>query len=104
MFPDKAMTVAAVDRLAHHATILEMNHALRCRQIVDAGHTTRLQKKTAGVDRPFSVNHATFRCRGARSLGAGASRFPSFARAARISSAFSLRIRFFSESANRLRT
>jgi DNA replication protein DnaC len=24
-FPDKAMTVAAVDRLVHHATILEMN-------------------------------------------------------------------------------
>ncbi len=25
VFPDKAMTVAAVDRLVHHATILEMN-------------------------------------------------------------------------------
>ena len=24
-FPDKAMTVAAVDRLVHHLTILEMN-------------------------------------------------------------------------------
>ncbi len=25
IFPDKAMTVAALDRLVHHATILEMN-------------------------------------------------------------------------------
>mgnify|MGYP006169944475 CR=1 FL=1 len=25
VFPDKAMTVAAVDRLVHHSTILEMN-------------------------------------------------------------------------------
>jgi DNA replication protein DnaC len=25
VFPDKAMTVAAIDRLVHHATILEMN-------------------------------------------------------------------------------
>jgi DNA replication protein DnaC len=25
IFPDKAMTVAAIDRLVHHASILEMN-------------------------------------------------------------------------------
>jgi IstB-like ATP binding protein len=25
VFPDKAMTVAAIDRLVHHAVILEMN-------------------------------------------------------------------------------
>jgi DNA replication protein DnaC len=25
VFPDKAMTVAAIDRLVHHASILEMN-------------------------------------------------------------------------------
>ena len=25
IFPDKAMTVAAIDRLVHHATIFEMN-------------------------------------------------------------------------------
>jgi DNA replication protein DnaC len=25
IFPDQAMTLAAIDRLAHHATILEMN-------------------------------------------------------------------------------
>ena len=25
MFPDQAMTLAAIDRLVHHATILEMN-------------------------------------------------------------------------------
>jgi len=25
VFPDRAMTLAAVDRLVHHATILEMN-------------------------------------------------------------------------------
>ena len=25
IFPDKAMTIAAIDRLVHHATILEMN-------------------------------------------------------------------------------
>ena len=25
VFPDKAITIAAIDRLVHHATILEMN-------------------------------------------------------------------------------
>jgi len=25
VFPDKAMTLAAIDRLVHHATIFEMN-------------------------------------------------------------------------------
>ena len=25
IFPDQAMTLAAIDRLVHHATILEMN-------------------------------------------------------------------------------
>ncbi len=32
VFPDKAMTVAAVDRLVHHSIILEMNvDSYRCR-------------------------------------------------------------------------
>ena len=44
VFPDKAMTVAAVDRLVHHATILEMNvdsYPARSRRWATAPHTGR---------------------------------------------------------------
>jgi hypothetical protein len=36
IFPDPAMTLAAVDRLVHHATIFEMNvESYRCRTAID---------------------------------------------------------------------
>ena len=37
IFPDQAMTLAAIDRLVHHATILEMNVAqsYRCREALE---------------------------------------------------------------------
>jgi hypothetical protein len=45
VFPDPAMTLAAVDRLVHHATIFEMN--------VDSyRRRTALQRKQQGADRP----------------------------------------------------
>jgi hypothetical protein len=36
IFPDPAMTVAAIDRLVHHAIILEMNTASYRRKIAQA--------------------------------------------------------------------
>lgn len=33
IFPDPAMTLAAVDRLVHHATIFEMNVESSCRRV-----------------------------------------------------------------------
>ncbi|MEI1333415.1 ATP-binding protein [Pseudomonas aeruginosa] len=36
MFPDPAMTVAAIDRLDHHAIILEMNTASYRRKTAQA--------------------------------------------------------------------
>ena len=39
VFPDPAMTLAAVDRLVHHATIFEMNvESYRRRQAIDKKH------------------------------------------------------------------
>ena len=36
IFPDQAMTLAAVDRLVHHATILEMNvKSYRCNEALE---------------------------------------------------------------------
>jgi DNA replication protein DnaC len=36
IFPDQAMTLAAIDRLVHHATILEMNvESYRRREAID---------------------------------------------------------------------
>jgi DNA replication protein DnaC len=45
IFPDQAMTLAAIDRLVHHATILEMNVAesYRCREALE---------RKRGVGRP----------------------------------------------------
>ena len=52
VFPDQAMTLAAIDRLVHHATILEMNVAesYRCREALE---------RKRGVGRPPS--HATLK-------------------------------------------
>ena len=44
IFPDQAMTLAAVDRLVHHATIFEMN--------VDSYRRKTAIEKTRGAGRP----------------------------------------------------
>ena len=44
IFPDQAMTLAAVDRLVHHATIFELN--------VDSYRRKAAIKKAAGPGRP----------------------------------------------------
>jgi DNA replication protein DnaC len=44
IFPDQAMTLAAIDRLVHHATILEMN--------VDSYRRKEAVEKTRGPGRP----------------------------------------------------
>jgi DNA replication protein DnaC len=47
VFPDKAMTVAAVDRLVHHATILEMNvDSYRRRAALPARRQRSAERKT----------------------------------------------------------
>ena len=52
IFPDPAMTLAAVDRLVHHATLFEMN--------VDSyRRRTALQRKQQGAGRP--ATHATIK-------------------------------------------
>ncbi|WP_296764710.1 ATP-binding protein, partial [Sediminimonas sp.] len=56
IFPDKAMTVAAIDRLVHHATIMEMNAesyrqraaALNKRAQADASATTIADNQNEG--------------------------------------------------------
>jgi DNA replication protein DnaC len=47
VFPDPAMTLAAVDRLVHHATILEMN-------VESYRRRTALERKRGGPGRPPS--------------------------------------------------
>ena len=48
VFPDKAMTIAAVDRLVHHATILEMNVESYRRRSAHAGQSSaRPRARTA---------------------------------------------------------
>ena len=59
IFPDPAMTLAAVDRLVHHATIFEMN--------VDSyRRRAALERKQQGAGRP--VHSATIKNRGSMSL------------------------------------
>ena len=47
VFPDPAMTLAAVDRLVHHATIFEMNVESYCRRAA-------IERKQHGAGRPPS--------------------------------------------------
>ena len=51
IFPDQAMTLAAIDRLVHHATILEMN--------VDSYRRKEAVEKARGAGRP--PTHATIK-------------------------------------------
>jgi DNA replication protein DnaC len=48
LFPDKAMTVAAIDRLVHHATILELN--------VDSYRRRAAAKRQASVTSPLTTS------------------------------------------------
>ena len=59
IFPDQAMTLAAIDRLVHHATILEMNvDSYRRKAALDRkrgpgrppAHTTRKNSKSSLID------------------------------------------------------
>ena len=60
VFPDRAMTVAAIDRLVHHATILELNvesyrqraAAGRRRYEVDADHSQADAEASSSGDNP----------------------------------------------------
>ena len=46
IFPDPAMTVAAIDRLAHHATVFEMNvESCRRRSAVTRGKAAEEEKR-----------------------------------------------------------
>ena len=64
IFPDKAVTVAAIDRLVHHATILEMNvDSYRRRAAADRttvmidGPATTTDSLADNHDHPESDNH-----------------------------------------------
>jgi len=51
IFPDPSMTLAAVDRIVHHATIFEMNvESYRRRAAVKAKGPGRPPKQTAPAD------------------------------------------------------
>ncbi len=50
VFPDKAMTLAAIDRLVHHATILEMNvESYRAREALERKRAERRSATTATI-------------------------------------------------------
>lgn len=66
VFPDKSMTVAAIDRLVHHATILEMNvESYRRRRALASATSLRdiadESDSTGGVEpgKPTSNNPGT---------------------------------------------
>lgn len=48
VFPDRAMTVAAVDRLVHHSTIFELN-------VESYRRRTALERKQQGTGRPAGI-------------------------------------------------
>jgi len=50
IFPDKAVTVAAIDRLVHHATILEMNVDSYRRRAVARRHGEAVAPPPASAD------------------------------------------------------
>jgi hypothetical protein len=52
IFPDPAMTLAAVDRIVHHATIFEMN-------VESYRRRAAITRKSAGPERP--AHYATLK-------------------------------------------
>ena len=50
VFPDKAMTLAAIDRLVHHATIFEMNvESYRAREALERKRGERRSASSATI-------------------------------------------------------
>ena len=49
IFPDKAMTVAAIDRLVHHATILEMNSESFRQRAAVSNHTAQAERPATTI-------------------------------------------------------
>lgn len=57
IFPDKAMTIAAIDRLVHHSTILEMNgESYRRRVALNRRSDRRNNQTTTNGDNPNDKN------------------------------------------------
>ena len=50
IFPDPAMTVAAIDRLVHHATIFELNVESYRRRTATRSRVAPITGNTAGQD------------------------------------------------------
>lgn len=56
VFPDHAMTVAAIDRLVHHATILEMNvESYRRRSVSQHRDKEDVAEPTPSADNPIDT-------------------------------------------------
>src|SRR3546814_1760281 len=64
VFPDPAMTLAAVDRLVHHATIFEMNvESYRRRAAIDRkqhGAGRRSEEHTSELQSLMRISYAVF--------------------------------------------
>lgn len=50
IFPDKAMTIAAIDRLVHHATILEMNAESFRQRTAVANHRAQAERPATTIN------------------------------------------------------
>ncbi len=57
LFPDKAMAVAAIDRLVHHATILEMNVDSYRRRAAAERRTSTNSPPTTSTDSLDAIRH-----------------------------------------------
>jgi DNA replication protein DnaC len=57
LFPDKAMAVAAIDRLVHHATILEMNVDSYRRRAAAERRTNTNSAPTTSTDSLDAIQH-----------------------------------------------
>ena len=74
IFPDQAMTLAAIDRLVHHATILEMNvESYRKRfeefslslhpdktRLIEFGRFAAVERRRRGLAKPETFNFLGF--------------------------------------------
>ncbi|MCY1740772.1 IS21-like element helper ATPase IstB [Ensifer sp. SL37] len=59
LFPDKAMTIAAIDRLVHHATIFEMNvESFRRRTATEQRHSATVATSASDIDQTNESQHS----------------------------------------------